>query len=41
MLAALKYAEMLVNVRDKTGWQTSRVSSYKPPDPDEMRDWGL
>jgi allantoin racemase len=41
MLAAFKYAEMLANVRDKTGWQTSRISSYKPPDPDEMREWGL
>ncbi|MDR1136689.1 MAG: aspartate/glutamate racemase family protein [Synergistaceae bacterium] len=41
MLAAFKYAEMLANVRDKTGWQTSRVSSYKTPDLDEMRGWGL
>jgi allantoin racemase len=41
MLAAFKYAEMLANVRDKTGWQTSRISGYKSPDPDEMREWGL
>jgi len=41
MLAAFKYAEMLVNLRNKTGWYTSKILSYKNPDPAEIREWGL
>lgn len=41
MLAALKYAEMLVDVRNRAGWYTSKICSYKTPSRDEMRDWGM
>lgn len=41
MLAAFKYAEMLVNVRNKANWYTSKILSYKTPKSAEMREWGL
>lgn len=41
MLAAFKYAEMLVNLRDKAGWYTSKILSYKSPSTAEMKEWGL
>ena len=41
MLAALKYAELLAEVRNQSGWYTSKITSFKSPNPQEMLDWGL
>lgn len=41
MIAAHKYAEYLVEVKNKTGWCTSRRGMYECPQKQEMLDWGL
>ncbi len=41
MIAALKYAEMLAGLKQKTGWYTSKVGSYASPPQQEISDWQL
>ena len=41
MLAALKYAEFLVEVRDKMNWYTSKISSFATPDRTEINEWHI
>ncbi len=41
VLAALKQAEWLVEVKKLVGWTHSKVLSYEPPPEKELREWGL
>jgi len=41
VLAPLKYAEFLVELRDRFGWSHSKVYGYQSPPPDEIRAWKL
>ncbi len=41
MIAGLKYAEYLLELREKTGWGFSRRGMYERPSDKEMRDWNL
>ncbi|HHV42507.1 MAG TPA: hydantoin racemase, partial [Clostridiaceae bacterium] len=41
MLAAMKYAEYLLEVKQKTGWHISRRAKYERPPTQEMISWGL
>jgi len=41
VLAPLKYAEFLVELRDRFGWSHSKVYGYQSPPPDEIRAWRL
>ncbi len=41
MIASLKQAEYLLELREKAGWHFSRRGLYERPDPEEMRDWQL
>lgn len=41
MLASLKYAELLVEVRDRMNWYTSKIGSFASPDKAEIREWHL
>lgn len=41
MLAALKYAELLVEVRDKMNWYTSKIGSFATPDKGEIKEWHI
>ena len=41
VIAPLKYAEFLVELRERFGWSTSKVYGYQSPPPAEIRDWGL
>ncbi|MEL7568693.1 MAG: aspartate/glutamate racemase family protein [Dehalobacterium sp.] len=41
MLAALKYAELLVEVRDKMNWYTSKIGSFATPDKTEIKEWHI
>ncbi len=41
MVAALKYAEYLVEIKNKTGWCVSRRGMYERPAQAEMDSWGL
>ena len=41
MIAGLKYAEHLVELREKTGWGFSRRGMYERPAEREMQDWNL
>lgn len=39
MIAPLKYAEFLVDLRDRFGWGHSRAGLYEPPKPEEYEQW--
>jgi len=39
MLAALKYVELLVEIRDKMNWYTSKVGGFATPDRAEIKEW--
>jgi len=41
MLAAFKYAEMLVEMKRKMGWYTSKVNTYASPSASEIKEWGI
>ena len=41
MIAGLKHAEYLLELREKTGWSFSRKGMYEPPRAEEMREWNL
>jgi len=41
VLAPLKYAEFLVELRDRFGWSHSKVYGYQSPPLEEIRDWKL
>jgi len=41
VIAPLKYAEFLVELRDRFGWSHSKVYGYQSPPPDEIRAWRL
>lgn len=41
MIAALKYAEYLLEVKEKTGWTISRRGLYERPSEKEMEEWGM
>ncbi|ATW25340.1 aspartate/glutamate racemase family protein [Candidatus Formimonas warabiya] len=41
MLAALKYAELLVEVREKMNWYTSKIGSFTLPDRGEIKEWHI
>ena len=41
MIAGLKHAEYLLELREKTGGCFSRKGMYEPPWAEEMREWNL
>ena len=41
MVAAVKYAEYLVEMREKAGWTFSRAGLYERPPVEEMKAWEL
>lgn len=41
MIASLKQAEYLLDLREKAGWNFSRRGLYERPDSEEMRDWDI
>lgn len=41
MLAALKYAEMLVGIKQKMNWYTSKRGLYASPNPEELKEWNI
>lgn len=41
VIAPLKYAEFLVELRDRFGWAASKVYGYQAPPVEEIRDWKL
>lgn len=41
MLAALKYVELLVEIRDKMNWYTSKVGGFATPDRAEIKEWHI
>lgn len=41
VLAPLKHAEMLVDLRDRFGWMASKVGGYETPPVSEIEQWGL
>ncbi|MBC7098278.1 hydantoin racemase [Candidatus Bipolaricaulota bacterium] len=41
VLAPLKYAELLVELRDRFGWKTSKVYGYQSPPLEEIQGWKL
>ncbi|SFG38066.1 allantoin racemase [Desulfotomaculum arcticum] len=41
VLAPFKHAEFLVEVRNKFGWQTSKVGAYETPPAAEIQEWRL
>lgn len=41
ILAPLKYAEFLVEIRQKFGWLHSKRFGYETPPASEIREWGL
>lgn len=41
MIAGLKHAEYLLELREKTGWNFSRRGIYESPSAEEMRNWNL
>jgi allantoin racemase len=41
MLSALKHAEMLVEMKQKMGWFTSKVCTYASPPLSEIHEWNL
>lgn len=40
-LAAIKYAEYLVDLRDSFGWSHSKLGGYESPPEEEITGWGL
>jgi allantoin racemase len=38
MLAVLKYVELLVEIRDKMNWYTSKVGGFATPDRAEIKE---
>jgi len=41
ILAALKYAELMIELRKNFGWGHSKVNSYKTPPISEIKEWRL
>ncbi len=41
MIAPLKYAEFLTDVKAKTGWYFSKIGVYESPRLSEIKAWGL
>lgn len=41
MLASLKYLEMLIEVRNKMNWYTSKIGGFATPDYQEIKDWNI
>jgi len=41
VLAPLKYAEFLIELRERFGWSHSKVYGYQSPPREEIRSWGL
>ena len=41
MVAAVKQAEYLVEMKEKTGWTFSRIGLYERPPEEEMKAWNL
>ncbi|HDI11229.1 MAG TPA: hydantoin racemase [Candidatus Acetothermia bacterium] len=41
VIAPLKYAEFLVELRDRFGWGASKVYGYQSPPLGEIRDWKI
>lgn len=41
MIAPLKYAEFLVELRQKIGWTHSKKGGYETPPTSEIKDWNL
>jgi allantoin racemase len=41
VIAPLKYAEFLVELRDRFGWAGSKVYGYQSPPKEEIRSWNL
>jgi len=40
-IAAVKFAEFLVELKDKFGWKHSKIGAYKTPPKDEILKWRL
>lgn len=40
-IAALKYAEFLIDVRDRLGWGHSKIGGYESPPLHEIEEWDL
>lgn len=41
MIAGLKHAEYLLELKEKTGWTFSRRGLYEAPQEDEMKSWNI
>lgn len=41
MLAALKQLELMIEVKEKMGWYSSKIGGFSPPDPKEVAAWGI
>ncbi len=41
MLAAFKYAEFLVGLKQKTNWFTSKALTFASPPAEEIREWNI
>ena len=41
ILAAFKYAEFLIELRNRFGWSHSKIYSFESPPEEEIRSWGL
>jgi allantoin racemase len=41
VLAPLKYAEFLVEIKNKMGWQTSKKGRFESPPASELKNWNL
>ncbi len=41
MIAAVKYAEYLIDIKEKAGWTFSRKGLYERPSDEEMSSWNL
>ncbi|GAG18159.1 unnamed protein product, partial [marine sediment metagenome] len=41
VLASLKYAELMIELRKNFGWGHSKICSYKSPPISEIKEWRL
>jgi allantoin racemase len=41
VLASLKYAELMIELRKNFGWGHSKIYSYKSPPISEIKEWRL
>jgi allantoin racemase len=41
VLAPLKYAEFLIELKEKINWTHSKIEGYETPPISEIKDWNL